>query len=338
MSSNLIRQLSALGHGTHSCFIYENEREQMDAVAPFIKAGLERNERCSYIASEHTVEEAASLLTSAGIDVQSERARHALDFSTGREAYLPSGHFDPDERLNQLGEYVRQAIASGFSGLRSIGEMGWIACAAPGCERAPEYEARLNDLIPQLPVTGMCQYKREQTSPSILRDVLRAHPIVVLKGKARRNLYYEPSEMFLGRASDAERVAWMIDGLNRAPEVTPGSPVLVVDEDQDIRLSMERKLESLGYTVVKAENAPGALEIAAREHPYFILTNTDLPWLGNLIDRLREEPGLRDAPVVSIYPDRPEEFHEDRILVLDDYRQLEELWPSKAASRLSINP
>ena len=310
----------------------------MDTVVPFIKEGLERNERCSYIAIEHTVAEAASLLTSAGIDVQRERARGALDFSTSREAYLPSGHFEPDERLTRLGEYVRQAIASGFSGLRSIGEMGWIDCEAPGCERAAEYEARLNDLIPHLPVTGMCQYNRGQISPAILSDALRTHPVVVLNSKARRNLYYVPSAIFLGRASDIERVAWMIDELNHAPEVTAGSPVLVVDDDQEIRQSMGRKLEALGYTVVKAEDAPGALEVARREQPYFILTNADLPWLGNLIYRLREEPGLRDAPVVSIYPNRPEEFHEDRIVVLDDYRQLEELWPSKAASRLSINP
>ena len=209
--------------------------------------------------------------------------------------------------------------------------MGWTACREPGCERAAEYESRLNDSVPQLLVTGLCLYPRRQSSPTILRDALRTHPIVVLGGKVRRSLYYEPPEMFLGRASDAERVEWMIGELHKAPAVTARSPVLVVDDDQSLRRAMERHMEALGYTVIKAEDADEALELAARERPYFILTNADLPWLGKLLHLIRAEAVLRGVPIVAVYPDRPEEFHEDRIFVLDDYRQLEELWPAKAA-------
>jgi CheY-like chemotaxis protein len=331
MGSNLTRQLSVLGHGDHACLIYRTEREQMETVVPFIKEGLDRNERCAYTAHGHTVGEMADLLTSAGIDVRRERGRGALIFSNSREAYLPAGRFDPEERLSLLSEYVEQAITSGFSGLRSAGEMGWTACVEPGCERTAEYEARLNDLVPRLAITGLCQYDRAQSSPAILRDALRTHPIVVLDGKVRRNHCYEPPEMFLGRATDADRVAWMIGELKKAREVTSGAPVLVVDDDQNLRRGMERNLEARGYTVVKAEDTKEALALAVLERPYFIFTNTDLPWLGNLIYLIREEAGLRDVPVVAIYPEKPEEFREDRILVLDDYPQLEELLPPKAA-------
>jgi CheY-like chemotaxis protein len=137
--------------------------------------------------------------------------------------------------------------------------------------------------------------------------------------------------MFLKRASDAERVEWMIGELKTAPTVRASSPVLVVDDDQDIRRWMGHNLEALGYTVIKAEDAREALKLATCEHPYFILTNADLRWLGNLIHLIRTEAGLPDVPIVAIYPDRPEEFREDRILLLDDYRQLGKLWPSKAA-------
>jgi CheY-like chemotaxis protein len=331
MGSNLTRQLSVLGHGDHACLIYRTEREQMETVVPFIKEGLDRNERCAYTVHGHTVSEMTALLAAAGIDVRREQGRGALIFHTSREAYLPSGRFDLEERLILLSEYVGQAIASGFSGLRSAGEMGWVTCVEPGCERTAEYGARLNDLVPQLAITGLCQYDRAQSSPAILRDALRTHPIVVLDGKVRRNHYYEPPEMFLGRATDADRVEWMSGELKKAPEVTAGAPVLVVDDDQDIRRGMGRNLEARGYTVVKAEDVEEALDLAVQERPYFIFTNADLPSLDNLIYLIRREAGLRNVPVVAIYPDRPEEFREDRIVVLDGYPQLEELLPPKAA-------
>jgi CheY-like chemotaxis protein len=136
--------------------------------------------------------------------------------------------------------------------------------------------------------------------------------------------------MFLNQASDADRVEWMIGELKNAPAAT-SSPVLVVDDDQELRQTMKRKLEAFGYTVIKAEDAGEALELAAREHPYFILTNADLPSLGSLIYHIRKEAGLRDVSVVAVYPDRPEEFREDRLIVLEDYRQLEERWPPRDA-------
>ena len=255
MVSSLTRHLSVLGRGDHACLVYETEREQLETVVPFIKEGLGRNEQCSYVVHEHTAEEASALFASAGIDVRREQRRGALNFSTSRETYLPSGRFDADERLGLLSESARQAIASGFSGLRSVGEMGWTACAEPGCERSAEYESRLNGLVARLPVTGMCQYNRGQSSPAALRDALRTHPIVVIGGKVRRSLYYEPPEMFLNLASDAARVEWMMGELEEAPEVTAPSPVLVVDDDQSLRRAMGRILESLGYIVSKAEDA-----------------------------------------------------------------------------------
>lgn len=331
MVSNLIRQPLSPGHGGHACFIYETEEEQLEAVVPFIKEGLARNERCSYIVHERPVEEAAARFQAAGIDVRGERARGALVIADSFEAYLPTGRFDPDERLNLLGEHVRQALADGFTGLRSAGEMEWATCGAPGCERLVEYESRVNDLTERLSITGLCQYNRQRNPPATLRDALRTHPIVMLDGKAYKNLYYEPPAIFLNRASDAERVEWMMGKLKKAPEAIVRPPVLVVEEDQEIRRRMGRKLEMLGYTVVKAEDAREALKLATGEHPYFILTNSDLPWLGNLIQLIRREADLRDLPVVAIYPDKPQEYREDRLVLLDNYLQLEELWPAKAA-------
>ncbi len=82
-----------------------------------------------------------------------------------------------------------------------------------------------------------------------------------------------------------------------------GVTILVVDEDREIRSSMKRSLEKLGYRVVKAEDVQEMIEAGQREHPDLIMTNTDLPWLDHLIRRLEEDNQLRFLPIVAIYPD-----------------------------------
>jgi hypothetical protein len=66
----------------------------------------------------------------------------------------------------------------------------------------------------------------------------------------------------------------------------------------------------------------------ARERLGLVLTNTDLGWLDELIPMVKRDAELRFVPVAAVYPDRPEEFRDDRLLVLDDYSRLEELFPA----------
>jgi len=47
--------------------------------------------------------------------------------------------------------------------------------------------------------------------------------------------------------------------------VTSGAPVLVVDDDQNLRRGTERNLKARGYTVIKAEDTEGALTLVVLE-------------------------------------------------------------------------
>ena len=109
--------------------------------------------------------------------------------------------------------------------------------------------------------------------------------------------------------------------------------VMIAEDDREISAGMKRALRAMGYRVVKAEDAEEALEVGRREHPGLILTNTDLGWFDELIRLTGQEAELRFVPVAGIYPNRPEDFREDRIVVLDDYSRLEELLPTTTPRR-----
>jgi hypothetical protein len=62
----------------HLCLIYETPEEQFGGVVPFIRFGLERSERCAYIADRSAADEVLDTLDAAGIDVAGAREKDAL--------------------------------------------------------------------------------------------------------------------------------------------------------------------------------------------------------------------------------------------------------------------
>jgi len=83
---------------------------------------------------------------------------------------------------------------------------------------------------------------------------------------------------------------------------TSSRTVLVVEDDEDIRLAMRFALEQFGYRVVEASNGEEAVEIAWRTCPNIILMDLSLPVLDGLTAtrRIREDPQMKDVPIVAV--------------------------------------
>jgi chemotaxis family two-component system sensor kinase Cph1 len=195
--SKLIRSIEQLKVHDHLCLIYESREEQLAAVIPFIRIGLERGQRCVYIADENTSAFILEKIRADGIDVERKIESGALMVVTKRESYLRSGYFDPDLMLKFLKEAVDSAKKDGFSALRATAEMTWAIGDEPGLERLMEYEAKLNDFYPENDLVGIYQYNRSRFKPEIIFDVIRTHPIVVYGSQVYENFFYFPPDIFL---------------------------------------------------------------------------------------------------------------------------------------------
>jgi nitrogen-specific signal transduction histidine kinase/ActR/RegA family two-component response regulator len=99
---------------------------------------------------------------------------------------------------------------------------------------------------------------------------LRSEP-----GKGARFELYWPRER-------GERVAQEARGPR--PEHSPrGGRILVVEDQRDLRTALDRVLRASGYTVVEAESAKVALEIAARDHDFdLVVTDAVMPQMNGL--------------------------------------------------------
>ena len=118
-------RLHEIGPGDHVCLVYDEPDEQVAAVVPYIKFGLERRERCFYVADDQTVDAVRQSLHAAGVNVEAEAQRGGLSLVTKRDAYLRFGRFDPEEMVTFLAESTQKARSDGFSALRITGEMTW---------------------------------------------------------------------------------------------------------------------------------------------------------------------------------------------------------------------
>lgn len=111
--------------GDHAALFYRTKAEQLEIVIPFIAIGLERNERCLYIAEDHTPAEIRAKLQEFGVDVPKAQEQGALNVVTKHETYLRHGAFQPDKMIIDLCNEVQASVDLGFAGLRAAGELSW---------------------------------------------------------------------------------------------------------------------------------------------------------------------------------------------------------------------
>ncbi|MDB6029823.1 MAG: histidine kinase [Verrucomicrobiales bacterium] len=184
--------LEQLVSGHHAALLYRTPQEQFESVIPFILIGLLRKERCLYVAGENTVQAILGQLKAAGVDVEREQRRGALNVAPGREVFLKSGMFQPEKMLGELQAETAKALEDGFSGLRATGEMTWTLDVPGALEDLVQYEAALDRLFPKK-LTGLCQYNEYSFRGALLGEMIYLHPRVIAKGQVMQNPWYNPA-------------------------------------------------------------------------------------------------------------------------------------------------
>jgi signal transduction histidine kinase len=215
----LIESLEQLGPHDHFCSIYESPEEHYAVAIPFMRMGLDRGEKCIYIADDGTVGEVREAMQSEGIDVERATESNSLILATKDQAYLKRGSFDPDWMFTFWKEATDLAMSEGFPALRVTGETEWLVRGGRGLERWMEYESRLTHALLENNCSALCQYNRHCFPPELILDVIRTHPVVIYRGTVCRNLYYVPPDEFLGTNEAGREVERLLTNIRDREEV-----------------------------------------------------------------------------------------------------------------------
>lgn len=189
--------LESYPEGTHMCYIFNDESQRRDVIAAFLDSGLSEGEKVGYFVDTVTPEEVLSYLRGLGVKIPDRTAPASLSISKAEDTYCPDGTFVPERMLENLRTYYAASIAEGFPGSRVSGEMSWALKGIPGSQRLVEYEALVNDLVIEYPVTAICQYNANLFNGGMLFDVLSVHPMMVVNGQVVKNPYYIQQAQFL---------------------------------------------------------------------------------------------------------------------------------------------
>lgn len=183
--------------GTHMCLIYDHDEQRKKIIGQFLAKGVSLAEKVGYFADTTIPTEMETWLKELGIILPQNEKDREFEMLKAEDVYCPSGKFVPSEMIARLSSFYDQAINAGYLGARVSGEMSWALKGIAGSERLMEYEALINTVSVDHPVTPICQYDARRFDGATLLNVLKVHPRMIVQGKIVQNPYYiSPEEFF----------------------------------------------------------------------------------------------------------------------------------------------
>ena len=188
---------ATLGRYRHVCAFFSSPQEEYATLLPFVRDGIERGERAYHVLPRQYREEHLHQLRSAGIDVDAAERSRQLEVASPDETYLRGGGFSKEAMLVTIQEALKAGPTLGFPLTRLIARGDSSPKDWSKANEWVEYEARLNDVLAHFNDAVICTYDTSLLDGTILVDVLRIHPVVIIGGRLYENPFFVPPGEFL---------------------------------------------------------------------------------------------------------------------------------------------
>lgn len=178
--------------GDHICLFYRDEKMLVQTLAAYLAAGLNKGERCFCAQKPHLIPRILKALELLDVNVDGCVASGALEIHTEDEVYFPEGKFEPQIMIDMLERSIQEAVAAGFTGFRTAGEMSWALqdtrCQDGNCcDQLLNYEKLVQAAYPGKPAIGICRYPLGRFPSSVIASVLDAHRMALEETMAGSN-------------------------------------------------------------------------------------------------------------------------------------------------------
>jgi hypothetical protein len=183
-----------LPHPGHVCAFFDSREQKYDVLIPFLQDAIDAGDNVVNIVDRDDMAGHLDTLVTGGVPVWETIASGQLNVQTSEDTYLREGK----DVLPSLLAFLRETLANAKQHqhcVRTWGEMNWVGRGALPITDVLEYEARVNELLPDFECTMLCVYDLAHTPSSMVSDVLATHPFAIIKGRLRENPYYvQPGE------------------------------------------------------------------------------------------------------------------------------------------------
>ncbi len=184
-----IEAVGSVPWGSHFCQLYDNAQDMADILAPYFRAGLERNELCHWVTSEQFgPEDAKSALRAIYPNLDAALSKGQITIMDRRDWYSRGGSFRPEEVIAGWLGHEERARSDGYSGYRLTGDTLWLE--AHDWDAFTEYETMVTEAFRPRRMVALCTYCMGRCGAAEVLDVVKNHAFAV----ARRRGVWEVVE------------------------------------------------------------------------------------------------------------------------------------------------
>jgi hypothetical protein len=130
-----------------------------------------------------------------------------LELRRWQDAYLRDDHFDQDAMLSLLEEVLQSGTAAGYPLTRFVSRVEAALVDKAGLDNWLEYETRVNYVVPKYDNPVICTYDLSKFSASLIMDMMRTHPVVIIGEVLQENPFFVPPDQFLLEIRERRRSA-----------------------------------------------------------------------------------------------------------------------------------
>src|SRR5712691_9184265 len=197
----------ALGRERHICAFFNSIDEQHRVLRSFIKEGFDRGEKVFHIVDPEMREAHLKRLAEAGIDVERAIGSGQLEVRVWQDCQFRGDRFDQDAMLALIEEVLQSGAAAGYPLTRFVANMEWALLDKPGVDDLVEFETRVNYVLPKYDDPVICTYDLSKFSASVVMDIMRTHPVVIIGEILQENPFFVPPDEFLLELRERRRSA-----------------------------------------------------------------------------------------------------------------------------------
>jgi len=183
---------STLSHSYHVCAFFHSKEDEYRVLMPFIKDGFEKGDRAFHVVDAKRRPDHLRRLEQEGIDVASAESSGQLEVRRWEEAYIKDDYFDQYRMIETIKDALDPAKKQPGKLTRLVANMEWALEDLPGVHDIVEYETRLNQVLPAYHDPVICTYDLSRFEASVVIDIMRTHPMVILGGILQENPFYVP--------------------------------------------------------------------------------------------------------------------------------------------------
>lgn len=161
--------------GSHFCQFYTTQKDLLDVLVPYFRAGLENGEQCVWVTSDFLDREEALAALEQGVPGSGAYlAKGQMEIFPHTDFYLKGGSFDLRRTLDMWKAKHDNALVQGYAGMRVSGNPYWIDNKKDWDDFA-DYEAAINDVIGGMRLLVLCTYSLTKCGVVEIMDVVKNH-------------------------------------------------------------------------------------------------------------------------------------------------------------------